>query len=98
MSIIQKFYDDMASQYDKLFIDWKKTTEEQAVFLDGIFREKGFDKTASLLDCACGTGTQAIGLACMGYIVTASDISESELSEARERANKSKVNIRFEKS
>ena len=98
MSIIQKFYDDMASQYDKLFLDWEKTTEEQAVFLDRIFRNKGFDKTASVLDCACGIGTQAIGLARMGYNVTASDISEGELSEAKERARNNGVSIRFEKA
>ncbi len=98
MSIIQKFYDDMASQYDKLFLDWNKTTEEQAVFLDGLFREKGFDSSASILDCACGIGTQAIGLARMGYSVTASDISEGELSEARERAKKNEVNISFQKA
>ncbi len=98
MSIIQKFYDDMASQYDKLFLDWSKTTEEQAVFLDGLFREKSFDCSATVLDCACGIGTQAIGLARKGYCVTASDISEGELSEARERAKKNQVNIRFERS
>ena len=34
MSIIQTFYDDMASQYDKLFLDWHSTTREQAVLLD----------------------------------------------------------------
>lgn len=98
MSIIQKFYDDIASQYDKLFLDWNKTTEEQAVFLDSLFRGNGFDCSASVLDCACGIGTQAIGLARMGYNVTASDISECELSEARERAKKNGVNIRFEKA
>lgn len=96
MSIIQKFYDDMASQYDKLFLDWKKTTEDQAVFLDGLFRNKGFDTCASVLDCACGIGTQAIGLARIGYNVTASDISEGEIAEARKRAQKNGVDIRFE--
>lgn len=98
MSIIQKFYDDMASQYDKLFLDWDKTTEEQAAFLDTLFRENGFDSSVSVLDCACGIGTQAIGLARMGYKITASDISEVELSEAKERAKKNSADIRFEKA
>ena len=35
MSIIQKFYDNMASHYDKLFLDWKAATKEQAVLLQG---------------------------------------------------------------
>ncbi len=98
MSIIQKFYDDMASQYDKLFLDWNKTTEEQATFLDALFRENGFDTSASVLDCACGIGTQAIGLARMDYKITASDISERELSEAKERTEKNGVDIHFKKA
>ena len=96
MSIIQTFYDNMASSYDKLFLDWTATTKEQAVILDKIFKENGFDHSANILDCACGIGTQAIGLAAIGYQVTASDISDGELAEARERAKKNNVQIRFE--
>ena len=96
MNITQSFYDNMASQYDKLFLDWHSTTREQAIILDNIFRAHGFDKTAGILDCACGIGTQAIGLAALGYHVTASDISDGELVEAKERARKNGVEIRFE--
>ena len=96
MDIIQTFYDRMASHYDKLFLDWKATTHEQAMILDRIFRNNGFDKSASILDCACGIGTQSVGLAALGYPVTASDISDGELAEAAERAADNKVNIRFE--
>ena len=49
-----------------------------------------------MLDCACGIGTQAIGLAALGYDVTGSDISDGELAEARARAEKNNVRIRFE--
>ena len=96
MNITQSFYDNMASQYDKLFLDWHSTTREQGIILDRIFRAHGYDKTAGILDCACGIGTQAIGLAALGYHVTASDISDGELAEARERAKKDGVEIRFE--
>lgn len=98
MDITQSFYDNMATQYDKLFLDWQATTHEQAVILERIFAEKGFDRAASVLDCACGIGTQAIGLAALGYDVTASDISEGELCEARERAKKNNVSIPFEQA
>ncbi len=98
MDITQSFYDSLASQYDKLFLDWQATTQEQAVLLDRLFQEQGFDKSARILDCACGIGTQAIGLCALGYHVTASDISEGELREAKERATKNKVQIRFEKA
>ena len=96
MNITQTFYDDMASQYDKLFLDWQATTQEQALILNKLFKENGFDKSANILDCACGIGTQAIGLASLGYPVTASDISDGELAEAKERAAKNHVKIRFE--
>ncbi len=96
MNITQSFYDNMATQYDKLFSDWQATTREQAVILDKLFTESGFNKTARILDCACGIGTQAIGLAALGYSVTASDISDGELTEARERAKNNDVTIRFE--
>ena len=86
MNITQTFYDNMASQYDKLFLDWQATTQEQAVILDRIFRDYGFDRSAHVLDCACGIGTQAIGLAALSYRVTASDISDGELAEAKMRA------------
>ena len=95
MNITQKFYDDMAKQYDKLFLDWQAATREQAVILDKIFRERGFDTEAAVLDCACGIGTQAIGLAALGYPVTASDISRVELEEAERRAEENGVKIAF---
>lgn len=96
MDIIQNFYNSLASQYDKLFLDWESSTREQAVILNRIFNQYGFDNTAHILDCACGIGTQAIGLASMGYRVTASDISDNELAEAKARAEKNGVQIRFE--
>ena len=96
MDITQTFYDNLASQYDKLFLDWQSTTQEQALILNKLFGEYGFDDTARILDCACGIGTQSIGLASLGYQVTASDISDGELAQAKERAAKNQVKIRFE--
>ena len=95
MSITQSFYDNMASSYDKLFLDWEASIREQADMLDRIFADNGYDRSARVLDCACGIGTQAIGIAGLGYDVTASDISEGELVEARERAARNNVQIRF---
>ncbi len=98
MDITQTFYNNMAAQYDKLFLDWNATTREQAVILDKIFSDSGFDREAKILDCACGIGTQAIGLAALGYQVTASDISDNELDEAKRRAKEHNVEIRFERA
>ena len=38
IAITQNFYDQMASQYDKLFQNWGETTKEQAALLDNIFK------------------------------------------------------------
>ena len=70
MNIIQTFYDDMATQYDKLFLDWESESDEQAVILDRLFKDRGFDRTARILDCACGIGTQALGLAALGIYIS----------------------------
>lgn len=96
MNITQTFYDNMASDYDKLFLDWQAATREQAVILDRIFRDHGFDQTSKILDCACGIGTQSIGLASLGYSVTASDISDAELAEAGKRAGENNVTLLLE--
>lgn len=98
MEIIQTFYDSMAVHYDKLFLDWQTTAQEQAAMLSRIFADNGFDRTAGILDCACGIGTQSIGLALLGHNVTGSDISGGELAEARTRAADNGVSIRFERA
>ena len=95
MDIIQSFYDNLASQYDKLFLDWHTTTKEQALILDKLFKDNGYDNICKILDCACGIGTQAIVLASLGYNVSGSDISDGELAEAKNRALDRNVNICF---
>ncbi len=94
-SKIKSFYDEMAGKYDMLFKNWREATEVQAKILDGIFAQYGFLKSAKLLDCACGIGTQAIGLAALGYSVTASDLSDKELDEAKKRAEERGLKITF---
>lgn len=95
MRITQSFYDNLAPQYDKLFLDWHAATREQAVILDRLFSSNGYNKSAQILDCACGIGTQAIGLAALGYRITASDISEGALAQAKERAARKQLQIPF---
>ena len=94
-NVVQSFYDSMASQYDKFYLDWQTAVQEEAVFLSEIFRRNGFDSSAGILDCACGIGTQAIGLASLGYSVTASDLSAGEIEEAKKRAAENEVEVCF---
>ena len=95
MNITQKFYDDLATHYTKLFLDWNEATREESALLDKIFKENGYDKDAKVLDCACGIGTQALGLASLGYNMAASDISSKGMLEAKWEAVRRNLTIRF---
>lgn len=86
MDVVKTFYDGLAGEYDKLFADWGEAARRQAEVLERIFAAHGFGRDSTVLDCACGIGTQALGLAALGYRVTGSDISPAALAEARERA------------
>jgi SAM-dependent methyltransferase len=48
-----------------------------------------------ILDAACGIGTQSIGLASLGYTVTASDISSAAVERARNLAQQRQLTITF---
>ena len=98
MSITQTFYNHLAPQYHKLFLSWDNSVAEQAALLDKLFCANGFDRSARILDCACGIGTQAIGLGLLGYDVTASDISEGALAEAEKRAAEMGAELTFTKA
>ncbi|MBQ2946206.1 MAG: class I SAM-dependent methyltransferase [Clostridia bacterium] len=95
MDTIQTFYNELAPHYEKLFLDWSKAVSEQADIIDKILAREGLFRDSRLLDCACGIGTQAIGLASLGYSVTASDISEGALFEAKKRSAAAKTEVRF---
>jgi SAM-dependent methyltransferase len=50
---------------------------------------------SSILDVACGIGTQALGLAQRGYDITASDLSPEEIARAEREARKRHLSITF---
>ncbi|MFD8690071.1 class I SAM-dependent methyltransferase [Streptomyces sp. NPDC059651] len=47
-----------------------------------------------MLDCACGIGTQALGLAALGYRVTGSDLSPAAVSRAAKEAASRGIGLR----
>lgn len=77
-----RFYDDLAATYHLMFADWDASMARQAAALDGLL-------AGAILDCACGIGTQAIGLAARGHDVVGTDLSPvaaaRALVEARDR-------------
>jgi len=70
-------YGVLAGRFDALFDDVERLTELEGLTMDGILRPFG---VRSVLDCAAGTGIQAIALAARGYEVAASDISPRMLA------------------
>lgn len=80
------FYDQLSPFYHLIFPDWEASLRRQAVTLDGIIRECWGSEVKTILDVACGIGTQALGLASLGYAVTASDLSSGAITRGRQEA------------
>lgn len=89
------FYDRLAPLYDLIFPDWDASIERQALQLAGIIRERWGTGVRTVLDVACGIGTQSIGLAMKGFAVTASDLSARAIDRAKVEARQRGVGIDF---
>lgn len=92
---VRTFYDELAADYHLLFADWQASMERQGVALDRLIRQALGAGPKRVLDCACGIGTQAIGLARRGYLVHATDLSPAAIARARQEAENSGVDIAF---
>ena len=57
--------------------------------------EQGIIRPGPAVDLGCGSGTDAIYLASKGFDVTAIDIAPTALSQAREKANRAGVKVRW---
>jgi SAM-dependent methyltransferase len=93
--MLENFYDELAPYYTYIFQGWNASVERQANILDEIIREHFGQNVHSILDAACGIGTQAIGLAQKGDRVTASDISAGEIERAQTEASRRGLEIPF---
>src|SRR6185503_16879543 len=80
---VENFYDEIAPFYHLIFGEWESGIARQATALDSIIREFWGAGITTIVDLACGIGTQTIGLAQLGYEITASDLSPSAIERAR---------------
>ncbi len=92
---VRSFYDRMSPFYHLVYPDWERSIEHQAHVLDAIIRAHWGMDVSSVLDVACGIGTQALGLARLGYQVTASDLSPAAIRRARGEAEQRGLSIAF---
>jgi glycine/sarcosine N-methyltransferase len=83
---VLRFYDALAPKYAQLFADWHAEIERQSVVLDLLLRQACRDRKLTVLDAACGIGTQALGLASRGHSVVATDLSPRAVQIATENA------------
>ncbi|QFZ22345.1 class I SAM-dependent methyltransferase [Saccharothrix syringae] len=80
------FYDRLAVDYHLLYADWHASAHRQADALDALVGRALGPGARSVLDCACGIGTQAVGLAALGHRVVATDLSPTAAARARREA------------
>lgn len=86
--VVRDFYDELASDYHLMFEDWEASMAGQAAVLRPILEhECGPAGSVRILDCACGIGTQALGLAKLGFRVAGSDVSPRAIERARMEAS-----------
>jgi len=94
---ITDFYDRLSLLYhDNMGWDWDAAVRKEGAQLDSfLVAELGRPGPYTLLDCSCGIGTQAIGLALQGHKVHATDLSEVSVDCARQEAEDLGVEMEF---
>jgi SAM-dependent methyltransferase len=89
------FYDALSPFYHLIYPDWEASLAQQGRALDAIIRAVHGTVPQTVLDAACGIGTQSLGLAQLGYRVTASDLSPDAIERARREAIRRGLHIEF---
>jgi glycine/sarcosine N-methyltransferase len=87
------FYEDMAGSYDLLFDDWQRAIDRQRTVISRLIGPPS--SVGPILDCACGIGTQALGLASLGLAIEGSDLSAAAIERAKAEAASRHLSIEF---
>jgi SAM-dependent methyltransferase len=89
------FYDQLSPFYHLIYEDWEASIAWQAECLCRIIQARWGERVASVLDVSCGIGTQSLGLARLGFQVTASDLSPEAIARAKKEAKARNLRIPF---
>lgn len=87
---VAHFYDELADDYHRIYSDWDASIRRQGESLDALI---GLER-ATVLDCSCGIGTQAIGLALRGHRVTGTDLSPRAAARAAREGVRRNLSLR----
>jgi glycine/sarcosine N-methyltransferase len=80
----EQFYDSLADHYHLIFPDWNESMRRQGEAIVGLLPPP--EQAGTILDVACGIGTQSLALAALGYAVEGSDVSAAEIARAKREA------------
>jgi glycine/sarcosine N-methyltransferase len=92
---VNQFYDEFAPDYHFIFENWEASMTRQAASIASILQRECPAAGTPVLDCACGIGTQALGLAKLGFRITGSDVSGGAVQRARSEAAMRRLDIPF---
>ena len=92
---VSDFYNELADSYHLIFDDWDSAIKRQANALGSLLTKQSSGSPLRILDCACGIGTQAIGLAMLGHHVVASDLSPAAVHRAQRESLHRNHTIQF---
>lgn len=91
----REFYDQLADDYHLMFPDWWESARRQGDVIGALLARFSVKPPATVLDCTCGIGTQALPLAARGYRVVGSDFSAAAVARAGELASTRDIPIRL---
>ena len=83
---VRGFYDALAPWYHLVYQDWEASIAWQGQALASLLASEWGSLPHNVLDAAVGIGTQALGLATLGFQVTGSDISPVAVHRAGDEA------------
>lgn len=91
---VSAFYDSLAADYHLIFQNWQAARERQSQTIAKWLEDFRVQKNDPVLDCACGIGTQIIGLSQLGYErLYGTDISKVATERAASEARKLGISL-----
>ena len=91
---VLSFYEVLADYYHLIFEDWDRSIQRQAGILGSVISQR-LPGHLTILDCACGIGTQSIGFAKLGHQVLGCDLSPAAVARATKEAQQRGLNVKF---